>query len=54
MFKAEVNRNPEQYTEISDAKDASLISHLIDVLLLHKEAEFPDDSSDSAGAAVAK
>jgi hypothetical protein len=54
MCKADLNRNPKQYTEASDAKDASLISHLIDVLLLHKEAEFPDDWSDSAGAAVAK
>jgi hypothetical protein len=54
MRTAELNRNPKQYTETSDAKDASLISYLIDVLLLHKEAEFPSDSSDSAGAAVAE
>jgi hypothetical protein len=54
MRKAELNRNPKQYEETSDAKDASLISYLIDVLLLHKDAEFPSNSSDSAGAAVAE
>ena len=54
MRKAELNRNPKQYEETSDAKDVSLISYLIDVLLLHKEAEFPSDLSDSAGAAVAE
>ena len=54
MCGAEVNRNQKQYTETSDAKDASLISYLIDVLLLHKQAEFPSDSSDRAGAAVAE
>lgn len=54
MRKAELNRNPKQYAETSDAKDASLISYLIDVLLLHKDAEFPSDLSDSEGAAVAE
>jgi hypothetical protein len=54
MCKAEVNRNPKQYEETSDAKDASLISYLIDVLLLHKDAEFPSDLFDSTGAGVAE
>lgn len=54
MCKAEVNRNPKQYTETSDAKDASLISYLIDVLLLHKKAEFPANAADSAETAVAE
>jgi 8-oxo-dGTP diphosphatase len=54
MCGAELNRNPKQYAETSDAKDASLISHLIDVLLLQKEAEFPSDASDTAEAAVAQ
>jgi hypothetical protein len=52
MRKAELNRNPRQYAETSDAKDASLISYLIDGLLLHKDAAIPSDLADSAGAAV--
>ena len=41
MIEAEVNRNPKQYTEKSDEKDVEIISYLIDVLLLHKDAKFP-------------
>ena len=43
MAEAEVNRDPEQYRETSDERDAKMISYLIDVLLLHQETEFPSD-----------
>jgi hypothetical protein len=41
MIQAEVNRNPKQYTETSDERDAMIIYYLVDLLLLHKNAEFP-------------
>ena len=46
MLEADVNRNPEQYGETDDAKDAEMISYLIDVLLLHREAELPSDEEE--------
>jgi len=46
--KAEVNRDPEQYTETSDRADAAMIGYLIDVLLLHKDVEFPERDDDTA------
>jgi len=45
MVEADVNRDPEQYGETSDERDASLISYLIDVLLLSRDAAFPSDES---------
>jgi hypothetical protein len=43
MIEADVNRDPEQYGQTSDERDAQMISYLIDVLLLQKEADFPSD-----------
>jgi len=45
MIEADVNRDPEQYSETSDEKDVAMISYLVDLLLLQKEAVFPDDES---------
>ena len=41
MIEADVNRDPEQYKETSDKRDAEMISYLVDTLLLHQEAVFP-------------
>ncbi|WP_457598883.1 hypothetical protein [Hydrogenimonas sp.] len=38
MIKADVNRDPEQYKETGDERDAKLISVLIDAFLLRQEA----------------
>lgn len=43
MVEAEVNRDPEQYREENDERDARMIPYLIDVLLLHQLATFPSD-----------
>jgi len=43
MFEADVNRDPEQYTETSDKRYAEIISYLVDVLLLHQRALFPSE-----------
>ncbi len=43
MIEADVNRDPEQWTETSAERDAEMISYLIDVLLLHRQAVFPSD-----------
>ena len=43
MIQADVNRDPDQYAQTSDAFDARLISYLIDVLLLQHSAEYPDE-----------
>lgn len=45
MVAADVNRDPEQYSEINDERDAAMISYLIDVLLLRQEATFPTAES---------
>jgi len=47
MIEAEVNRDPKQYTETSDKRDAKMISYLVDVLLLHRESVFPNDEPSS-------
>jgi 8-oxo-dGTP diphosphatase len=52
MVQADVNRDPEQYEETSDVRDAKLISYLIDVLLLERDSEFPCGADDSADAAI--
>ena len=54
MLGSEVNRDPEQYSETSDERDAEMISYLIDVLLLHQEAVFPTDESSSENQDLAK
>lgn len=41
MIEADVNRDQEQYSETSDQLDVAMISYLIDVLLLGRDAEFP-------------
>ena len=43
MIEAEVNRDPQQYKETRDQRDAEIISYLIDVLLLRRDAAFPSD-----------
>lgn len=43
MIEATVNRDPQQYKETSDQRDAEIISYLIDVLLLQRDAAFPSD-----------
>lgn len=52
MIEADVNRNPEQYTETNDERDAEMISYLVDVLLLHQEAVFPSDEPSSESQAL--
>jgi hypothetical protein len=43
MIEAEVNRDPEQYKETSDERDAEMISYMIDMLLLRQYAVLPSD-----------
>jgi len=46
--EADLNRDPGQYRETSDEKDAGLIFFLIDLLLLHKrDASFPCRGKDA-------
>jgi len=51
--EADVNRDPGQYRETSDEKDAGLILFLIDLLLLHKrDASFPCRGKDAMEHAI--
>ena len=43
--EATVNRDPDQYGETRNARDAEMIGYLVDVLLLQKRAVFPSDES---------
>jgi hypothetical protein len=52
MVEADVNRDPEQYGETDDKRDAQMISYLVDVLLLQKEADFPCDEASSDKAVL--
>ena len=52
MVEADVNRDPEQYTETRDDFDARMISFLIDVLLLKREATFSDLDQDPENQAL--
>jgi len=52
MFEADVNRDPEQYRETNDERDAEMISFLVDVLLLHQESIFPSDEPSSEKQAL--
>ena len=45
MASPEVNRDPAQYTGVSDERDAKQISYLVDLLLLHRETVFPNDAA---------
>lgn len=47
MVEACVNRDPEQYTGTSDEQDAEMISYLVDLLLLHRDATFPSNETFS-------
>ena len=47
MVEAKVNRDTEQYTETDDEADVQLISYLVDVLLLRRDAGFPCEESAS-------
>lgn len=47
MIDAAVNRDPEQYAETSDQKDAEMIVYLIKTLLLHEETPFPSNEPSS-------
>ena len=42
MVSAAVNRDPTQYSGVSDEQDARLISYLVDLLLLHQRVKFPN------------
>lgn len=42
-----INRDPEQYGEQDDRYDALLFRFLVDLLLLGREAEFPERLGDS-------
>ena len=46
LISADINRDPDQYKETSNERDMKIILYLIDVLLLHKSAVFPDDDSE--------
>lgn len=48
MLQADVNRDPKQYTETFGERDAEMISYLVDVLLLHRNAIFSSDELSSA------
>ena len=51
MVEAEVNRDQSQYRETSDDTDISMVSFLIDALLLRRPATFPsDEPSDEVRA----
>ena len=52
MFESVLNREPDQYSETSDSHAAAMISYLIDVLLLEREADFPTDAADRGEAAL--
>ena len=41
MINAEVNRDPAQYTGVSDERDAKQVSYLVDLLLLQQRVVFP-------------
>jgi 8-oxo-dGTP diphosphatase len=52
MIEADVNRDPEQYKETNDERDAKMISYLVDVLMLHKKAVFPSEEPSSKNQAL--
>jgi ADP-ribosylglycohydrolase len=52
MVSADVNRDPDEYTNTDDLHDAALIDYLIDVLLLRRRASFPARLPTSGEAAL--
>ena len=47
MIEADLNRDPEQHGVTNDERDAELISYLLDVVLLHRDAIFPSEEPSS-------
>jgi hypothetical protein len=43
LVAADINRNPEQYTETDDTFDAQMVLYLIDTLLLDRMSDVPGD-----------
>ncbi len=52
MIQAEVTRDTEQYTLTSDERDAEMISYLVDVLLLRRDANFPSNEPSHERSAL--
>ena len=52
MIEADLNRERSEYGQTDDDHDAAMISYLIDVLLLDREADFPTDAADPGEAAL--
>lgn len=52
MIAADANRDPEQYSVTDDQHDRDMISYLIDVLLLRRDAVFPSDETDPGERAL--
>ena len=52
MVEADLNRERSEYGQTDDDHDAAMISYLIDVLLLDREADFPTDAADPGEAAL--
>ncbi len=52
MVEADLNRDPDQYGETSDSRDARMISFLIDTLLLGTPAAFPSGVSGARKKAI--
>ena len=48
MVEAEVNRDPGQYAETDDRRDAETISFLVDLLLLRRRPVPPSDGAPGA------
>jgi hypothetical protein len=53
MTGAEVNRDPGQYSEASDERDAETICFLVDLLLLGRSVPFQAEASDAETNALA-
>lgn len=52
MVEAEVNRDPAQYRETNDERDAAMVTYLIDVLLLRHASVFPSDEPSPEKRAI--
>lgn len=52
LVHVDVNRDPEQYRETSDTRDAQTLAYLIDVLLLQRDAPFPHAGASPERTAV--
>lgn len=52
--QAVINRDPDQYAETRDEEDARRVYYLIDMLLLKRDAVFPDDNQAEEDSALAE